>query len=175
MAPLVPSSVRRLPALARTPAPRCRTSKLDVPSRRLYLVPALHRDSLHRPSRPSSRLRTAPAGLCTAAPCLCRHRPPLSSHPTNTAATTSSRITCCPASTSAPPSPPRRHTAASSTPAVHAAAPAIVLASDRPSLSPPPWFRNYGRSSRRQSHNVEVYTVGRPRTTPEAARLAQAA
>jgi hypothetical protein len=83
-----------------------------------------------------------------------------------------------PSLNSAPPSPPRRHTTASSTPAVHAAAPAIVLASDRLRLTPPPWSRNHGRSSRGQSHDVEVHTVGRPRKSPVApvaAYLAQVA
>ena len=102
---------------------------------------------------------------CTETPCIARraHRPVSEQH----------------LQVSAPPHlafavTARRFRHTQQTP-LHAAAPAIVLASDRPSLSPPPWFRNYGRSSRRQSHNVEVYTVGRPRTTPEAARLAQAA
>jgi hypothetical protein len=103
----LPSSA--FPTLAVT-APRSGPLMLEVPSKSLYLVPALHSVSLHRRPRPSLRRRIASAHICTAVPRTRPLLPPFSSTPTNTAATTSSSITCSPASTSAAPSHPRRHT-----------------------------------------------------------------
>jgi hypothetical protein len=111
---------------------------------------------------PSFRLPHAPADCCTPIRRCRPLLPPFSSTQQTPLPLHHPRLLLPSLNVGGAITPPPSHHLPVAAPTVYAAAPGIALGPDRLRPSPRPSFWNHGRSSRGQSHDVEVHTVGGP-------------